>query len=242
LLVHLKRWGPLALISIAVVVVYAAGLNRYVSPGFLKTQHDQLKAFVAAHFWLSLIGFTAFFALITTTAVPGAVFAQLAGGFLFGAWLGGAAIALAATTGALAIYGVARTALGDALRRRLGGEGRGALKRLQAGLDQHSFWFLLAVRLAPVVPFVLVNIASGLARIPLRRYLLATFIGTFPTNLVYAWIGAGLDRIFAEGRDADLRLLLDPRVLAPLSSLALLSLLPVCVRLAWDRWGARRAA
>lgn len=237
---HLKRWGPLALIALAVVVVYAAGLNHYVSPGFLKTQHDQLKGFVSSHFWLSLAAFTAFFALITTTAVPGAVFAQLAGGFLFGAWLGGAAIALAATVGALAIYGVARTAAGDALRRRMRTK-NGALKRLQAGLDQHSFWFLLAVRLAPVVPFVLVNIASGVARIPLRRYAVATFLGTLPTNLVYAWIGAGLDRIFAEGRQADLRLLLDSRVVEPLLFLALLSLLPVGVRLAWDRWGARRA-
>jgi uncharacterized membrane protein YdjX (TVP38/TMEM64 family) len=241
LLAILKRWGPLALVLIAAVAVYASGANRYVSPHFLKVRHDELKAFVAAHFWISLIGFTLFFALITTTAVPGAVFAQLAGGFLFGMWFGGTSIALAATMGAVAIYFVTRTAFGEALRRRMRTD-KGALKRLQDGLDQHSFWFLLSVRLAPVVPFVLVNIASGLARIPLRSYVVATFLGTVPTNLVYASIGAGLDKIFAEGREPDLNLLADPRVFAPLTALALLSLLPVGARIAWDRWGAKRAA
>ena len=238
---RLKRWGPLVLVLIAAAAVYASGLDHYVSPHFLKARHDQLKAFVAAHYWASLIGFTVFFALITTTAVPGAVFAQLTGGFLFGTWCGGTAIALAATVGAVAIYGVTRTAFGEALRRRIP-SGHGAMQRLQEGLDRQSFWFLLSVRLAPVVPFVLVNIASGLARIPLRAYVPATFLGTLPTNLVYASIGAGLDRIFAEGREPDLHLLLDPRVFTPLFALAALSLLPVAARAAWARWSARGQA
>lgn len=234
---RLKRWGPLALILIAAAAVYASGLEHYVSPHFLKVRHDQLKTFVAGHFWESLAGFTVFFALITAAAVPGAVFAQLTGGFLFGAWLGGTSIALAATVGALAMYGVARTGLGEVLRRRLP-KRSGPMRRLQAGLDRQSFWFLLSVRLLPIVPFVLVNIVSGLARIPLRAYLAATFLGTLPTNLIYASIGAGLDRIFAEGREPNLQLLFDPRVFLPLLALAVLSLAPVVVRAAWARWGA----
>jgi uncharacterized membrane protein YdjX (TVP38/TMEM64 family) len=232
---HLKRWGPLALVLAAAVAVYALGLNHYVSPHFMKLRHDELKAFVAGHFWISLFGFTVFFALITTTAVPGAVFAQLLGGFLFGTWLGGTSIALAATTGAVAIYYVTHTAFGESLAQRLPTE-QAAFRKLREGLDRHSFWFLLAVRLAPVVPFVLVNIASGLARIPLRSYVVATFLGTVPTNVVYASIGAGLDRIFAEGREPDMQLLFDPRVFEPLSVLALLSLLPIGARAAWARW------
>lgn len=236
---QLKRWGPLALLILAAVAVYALGLNHYVSPGFLKARHDELKAFVGGHYWLSLAGFTLLFALLTTTAVPGAVFAQLMGGFLFGTWLGGTSIALAATLGATVIYFVTHTAFGEVLLRRLPTE-KGAFKRLKDGLDRHSFWFLLSVRLAPVVPFVLVNVASGLARIPLRPYVAATFLGTVPTNLVYASIGSGLDRLFAEGRQPDLNLLADPRVFAPLTVLAALSLLPVAARAAWAKWGPAR--
>ena len=57
--------------------------------------------------------------------------------------------------------------------------------------------------------------------------------------MVYASIGAGLDRIFAEGREPNMQLLFDPRVFAPLSLLAVLSLLPVGARAAWARWGAK---
>ena len=72
--------------------------------------------------------------------------------------------------GATAIYCVTHTAFGESLPRRLPTD-RGAFRKLREGLDRQSFWFLLSVRLAPVVPFVLVNIASGLARIPLRSYV-----------------------------------------------------------------------
>lgn len=238
---RLVRWGPLALILVVAVAVYASGLNRYVSPHFLKERHDELKAYVGAHYWLSLLGFTLFFTLLTAVAVPGAVFAQLGAGFLFGMWTGGIAIALAATLGALVIYGATRTAFGAVLRKRV--EARpGAFQKLQAALQRDSFWVLLSVRLAPVVPFVLVNVASGLAGIPLRRYVTATFLGTLPTNLVYASIGQGLDRTFAQGGEAGFNLLLDGRVAGPLCALAALSLIPVAARLARDRWPSKARA
>ncbi len=234
----LRRWGPLALVVLIGVAVYAAGLNHYVSLSFLRARHDALKAYVDAHFWLSLLAFTVFFTLLTSVAVPGAVFAQVAGGLMFGTWIGGFSIAFAATIGALVWYYVARSAFGETIRKRL--EARpGVLGRLHAGLQKNSFWFLLGVRLAPVVPFVLVNIASGLAGIPLRRYVPATFLGTAPTNLVYAAIGAGLGRSFSLGRDPGAGLWADPRVWLPLTALAVLSLVPILIRWSWARWGAR---
>jgi uncharacterized membrane protein YdjX (TVP38/TMEM64 family) len=215
---------------LAVAAVYATGLNRYVSLDALRERHDQLKDFVSTHFWLSLMAYVAVFAAVTAAAVPGAVFVQLAGGFLFGAAVGGTATAVAATAGAVAIYYVTRSAFGEALRARALESG-GMARRWCEGLDRNAFWYLLSLRLPPVMPFVLVNIVSGLAAVPMRPYVLATVLGVWPSSLVYSSIGMGLDRSFA--RDEPLHLF-HPYVLWPLFGLGVLSLLPIAVKL-WRR-------
>jgi uncharacterized membrane protein YdjX (TVP38/TMEM64 family) len=224
---HVRRWAPLVVVLGAAAAVYASGVNRYVSLDELRLRHDELKAFVSDHFWLSLMAYTAVFALITATAIPGAVFVQLAGGLLFGAAVGGTATALAATAGAVAIYFAARSAFGDQLRERAMRSG-GVARRWSEGLHRDAFWYLLGLRLPPVVPFVLVNIVAGLAAVPLRSYVAATLLGVWPSCLVYGSIGMGLDRTFA--RDEALRLFA-PAVLWPLVGLGLLSLIPAAVKL-----------
>jgi uncharacterized membrane protein YdjX (TVP38/TMEM64 family) len=226
--VRLRRWAPLVVVLGAAAAVYASGLNHYVALDELRARHEQLKDFVSAHFWLSLLAYTGVFALVTATAVPGAVFVQLAGGFLFGAAVGGTATAVAATAGAVAIYYAARSAFGDSLRERAM-RSSGPARRWSDGLHRDAFWYLLGLRLPPVMPFVLINVVAGLAAVPLRPYVGATLLGVWPSCLIYSSLGMGLDRTFA--RHEALRLF-QPSVVWPLVALGLLSLIPAAVKLA----------
>src|SRR6266571_2047555 len=91
---------------------------------------------------------------------------------------------LGANLGASAAFWVARL---------LGREGLHALlgDRLSAGLDrlahQAGFAWLLRLRLIPIVPFNLLNFASGLTALPWRTYAAATAIGVIPATLVYTF-------------------------------------------------------
>ena len=160
----------------------------------------------------------------------------LIGGFLFGTVLGSALVAVGATLGAVAVFLAARTAFGDVLRRRAGP----LLRKLQDGLQQDALSYLLVLRLIPLFPFWLVNIAPAVFGVSLRVYTVATLIGILPATIIYCSVGAGLGALLDEDLDlASLgRIILEPQYILPLLGLALLSLLPIGYR----RWKQRRGA
>jgi uncharacterized membrane protein YdjX (TVP38/TMEM64 family) len=137
----------------------------------LRERREGLQAYVAEHRVLALLAFAGLYMLVTALSVPGATILTLAGGFLFGVWLGGAATVLGATAGAVLVFLAARAAAGDFLRRKAGP----AVARIEQGVRENAFSYLLSLRLLPVLPFWLVNLASGFVDIPLRTYALATF-------------------------------------------------------------------
>jgi len=59
-------------------------------------------------------------------------------------------------------------------------------------MERRGFPVVLMLRLAPFVPFDLVSYAAGLARVPLRAYILATLIGSLPGTFAYCFLGASL--------------------------------------------------
>jgi uncharacterized membrane protein YdjX (TVP38/TMEM64 family) len=121
------------------------------------------------------------------------------GGFLFGWVMGGSLTAVAATAGAAVIFLAARTSIGSALRERAGP----LVNRMARGFREDAFNYLLFLRLAPVFPFWLVNIAPALFDMRLRPYVVATFVGILPGTYAYAFIGSGLDSVVAAQEAAD---------------------------------------
>ena len=138
------------------------------------------------------------------------------------------------TIGATAMFLAARSALGDFLKGHTPA-GRMAAK-LEAGVRDNAFAYLLILRLLPAVPFWLCNLASGFVNIPLRTYIGATILGVIPSTFIYASIGAGLGHVFERGEKPDLSLLHDPEVMLPLIGLGFLSVLPVV----YHAWRVRR--
>ena len=150
----------------------------------------------------------------------------MAGGLLFGTVLGCALTVTGATIGASILLLVVRSAFartsGPASPPH-SGAGPGT-----AGAD--GFSYLLALRLLPLFPFWVVNLAAAVAGIRLAVFVPATFLGIVPASFVLSSIGAGVGAILAEGRTPDLSVLFSAHVLLPLLGLAALSLLPVLLR------------
>lgn len=223
----LARFWPLLLVLAAFGVAYALGMQRYLSFEALGRQQAALGEFVAAHPLVSPLAYTLAYAAAAALSLPGAVVITLAGGLLFGTLLGGACAVVGASAGATLLFLAARHALGGWLAGRAGP----LMDRIRPGLERDGFSYLLALRLLPLFPFWLVNLAPALVRMPLRTFLGATLLGILPGTFVFAAVGAGLGTVLAEGRQPDLSIILRPAILLPLIGLALLSLLPV----AWRR-------
>ena len=130
------------------------------------------------------IGYMIMFALATVAFAPGAIF-SLIGGALFGPVWGSLWNLLGATLGATLAFLAARYIVGDWVRHEAGG----LLKRLIDGVDAEGWRFVAFVRLVPLFPFNLSNYVLGLTRIPLRQYVLATFVCMAPGAVAYTWLG-----------------------------------------------------
>lgn len=216
-----RRLWPLALIVAAAGLAYALGLHRLLSFESLGAHRAALAGFVAGSPVLAALLYVGAYVLVVAFSLPGGAVMTVAGGFLFGPWLGAALAVAGATLGASALFLAARYALAETLARRAGP----LLGRVRDELRRDGFWYLLSIRLIPVVPFWLANLAPALAGMPFPAYAAATFLGIIPGTAVFAGIGAGLGQILDAGGRPDLSVIFSPGVLLPLVGLAALSLL-----------------
>ncbi len=217
--------AALALAGVA-VAVWQTGLTHELSWAGLARHQATLLAVVSAHPVLAPIAYATIYAVIVAISIPEAAVVTVAGGLLFGTFLGGALAVLGATVGAVALFLVARTAFAQTLARRAGA----LLDHIRPRLHEDGFSYLLALRLIPAVPFWLVNLAAALCGMRLVPYAAATLIGIMPITFIFAWIGSGVGGVLAAGRSPDLSFIFSIRVLAPLLALAVLALLPIVLR------------
>ena len=227
---RLRRFAPIAVVIVGLAFGYAMGWHRYFSLMFLAESRDTLNAYVAEHYALSLAAFGVVYALAVAFSFPAASVLTIFGGFLFGWLVGGAVVAVAATLGATALFLAARSAFGDFLRDRVGGKCAG----LADGFEENAFGYLLVLRLAPIFPFFLVNIAPALFKVPLRTYIGATFLGILPGVFAYAYLGEGVDSVLtaaqATGQAPSLADLVTPKITLAFAALALVAAIPTVVR------------
>lgn len=217
-----------ALFAGVVVAFFALGGHRYLSLDAIKANRDALLAFTQQHFAASLaIAFVVYVA-VTAFSLPGGLVMSLTVGFLFGRWVGTALVVAAATIGATLVFVAARYVFADAARKRLGALG----ERINAGFTENAFSYLLFLRLVPLFPFFLVNLAPAFTSIPLPTYVLATFVGIVPGTFVFVNLGQTLGRI------ESLQGLVSAETLGAFALLGVFALVPVAIR----RFRARKTA
>ena len=199
---RIRRFAPLIILVGVIALIFGMGWNRYLSLATLRDHGAELRLYASHHYVLALITLMAIFTVATASVVPGVFFVTITAGYLFGPWVGGIATSIAATLGALIVYGVARSALGQSLRRRAESN-PGMMRNVCEAIDKDTFWYVLASRLAVVVPFHMINLAAGVMAVRLTPYTIATVIGLLPAHIIYCWIGSQLNVLLAKDPNPD---------------------------------------
>ena len=215
----------------------ASGAARHFSITELRTHHHELHLYALAHPLGAAGLFVALFVVAVASGLPVALVLTMAGGMIFGPLAGAGLTMFSATLGATITYAAARLAVGSPMQRTAEAGDGGGVRRIIDGFGRNTFSYILTMRLIPLFPFSPVNIAAGLARAPLRPFVLATLVGEVPTASIYASLGAGLGRALSAGAKPPLEHLRDPWLVLPLVGLALLSLAPTVIK----RLAARRS-
>ena len=136
------------------------------------------------------VAFIAIAALLTVVLFPGPILAGSAG-LLFGTAAGTPIAIASATLGASLACLLSRSVAGDAIEE-LGGE---RLKRLAVWISRRGFVSVMYARLAPGVPYNLVNYAAGMTSIPVVVFAAATAIATAPRTLAYVALGGSFGNL-----------------------------------------------
>jgi len=209
----------LAFVLVAALFFYL-DLGRYLTLESLKRNRELLASLYAGHRAIFIVAFLAVYIVQTALALPGAAILTLAAGAVFGAVMGTVYANIGATAGATLAFLVARYLFRDTIQGTFGPR----LDGINRELEQSGLHYLLFLRLVPVFPFFLINLAAGLTRMPLGKFVIGTMIGIIPGGFVYCNAGASLASIGTTGE------ILSLRVLGSFALLGLFALVPVIYR------------
>lgn len=204
-------------------------LREYINFETLSENRDALETFRDDNYLVAALAFVAIYTAIAGFSLPGAAITTITGGFLFGTFPGVLFNMLGATFGATAIFMAVRFGFGDRLAAKME-TGSGLVKTIKEGIDENQWSMLFLIRLIPVVPFFVANLVPALVDVPVRRFIISTFIGIIPGSLVYTSVGAGLGAVFERGETPDLSIIWEPQILLPILGLCALALLPVIIK------------
>lgn len=213
----IEKWIVAGIILLGVAAFFYFDLGRFLTLASLKENKEALRNYTENHYAFTVILFIVIYCVQTVLSLPGAGILSLAGGFLFGVWRGTIYVNLGATSGATLAFLVARYLFQDAVEQKFGKR----LASVQQGFSQNAFHYLLTLRLIPLFPFFLVNLACGLTRIRLLTYVTATAIGILPGSFVFTNAGKQLGTI------ESVRDIASPGVLGSFVLLGLLAIVPV---------------
>lgn len=222
-----KKSAPiLVLLITALSAIFIFDLGDYLTIDALREHRQSLVTFVDENPVSAALVYLFAYVVAVALSLPGGTVMTLVGGFLFGALGGTLLTVFGATIGATALFLAASTALGDKLREKAGGW----IEKLQDGFQENELSYMFVLRLVPLFPFFVVNLAPAFLGVSLRSYVIATFFGIIPGTAVFSISGAGLGSVLDSSETFSLSGILTPELIAGLIGLALLSLIPVAYR------------
>lgn len=207
----------IAAIILAIIVFRSLDLGRYLSLDYLKSSQESFQALYQTHRLAVVAAYMGIYIAVTALSLPGAAVLTLAGGALFGLAVGTVAVSFASTIGATLACFVSRFLLREWVQDKFGDK----LVTINAGVEREGAFYLFSLRLVPIFPFFVINLAMGLTPMRLPTFYWVSQIGMLAGTIVYVNAGRQLARIDS------LSGILSPGVLI---SLTVLGLFPIAMK------------
>ncbi|MFP4477026.1 MAG: TVP38/TMEM64 family protein [Desulfatibacillaceae bacterium] len=180
-----------ALIVGLIVLFKALGLGEYFTLSYIKARQGQFMQMYQANPALVLGSYFAVYVAVTALSLPAAAVLTLLGGALFGFWATLVAVSFASTIGATLACAAARFVLREWVQDRFGAR----LERINRGVEREGAFYLFTLRLVPLFPFWLINLAMGLTRMRMWTFYWVSQVGMLAGTAVYVNAGKQLGEI-----------------------------------------------
>jgi uncharacterized membrane protein YdjX (TVP38/TMEM64 family) len=211
------RVAIFALIAIFIACFFYFDLGRYFTLEYFKGQQQALQDYYAANPALTIAVYMGIYIAVTALSLPGAAIMTLAAGALFGTLTGLIMVSFASSIGATLAFLVARFLLRDYVQNKFGDK----LNAINKGVENEGSFYLFTLRLVPVFPFFVINLAMGLTPIKTLAFYLVSQVGMLPGTFVYVNAGTQI------GKLESLKGILSPELIL---SFALLGIFPLVAK------------
>ena len=133
--------------------------------------------------------FVTVYVLLQTFAIPGPIILSvLSGVFYDNIFFGVGLVALCCTVGSSLCYMLSYFLGRLAVKKLVPEKIQMFEERVNSNRD-NLLWYMLFLRLTPILPNWFINVASPIVKVPLSFFAIATFVGTTPANVVYYYAG-----------------------------------------------------
>ncbi len=185
---------PHALLALVAAVALLAFV-LFASPNGWTLIHQWMHSLVMhGNIWYlsnpftTLLAFFLIFTFLSAVSLPGSSVLALGAGAVFGAGIATALITLASSLGATAIFLVARRFGRDRWRQRF----PDWWAKVDEGVRKRGIRYLLLLRLAPLIPYAVVNPLMAMTSMRAWTFFWVSAVGMLGGSAAYALAGAGL--------------------------------------------------
>ncbi len=157
----------------------------------LKARQWELQSWTRMFYTKAVIYFLLLYIVVAALSIPGATILTLAGGAIFGLGPGIFLVSIGATIGGTLCFLGSRFLFRDWVEARF----RSRLEAVHAGVAKEGAFYLLTLRLIPVVPFFVINLVFGLTKMSPLVFGAVSLVGMFPAVVVYVNAGTQLAEV-----------------------------------------------
>ncbi len=217
----------LAVLAAALAGFFIFDLGQYLSLEYFKSRQAEVMAYSASHRIETVVAFFIIYVAVTGLSLPGAAVMTLVAGAIFGLLWGTVIVSFASSIGATLAMLAARFLLRDAVQRKFGDR----LAAINRGIQKEGAFYLFTLRLVPIFPFFVINLAMGLTPIKTLTFYWVSQLGMLAGTVVYVNAGTQLAQV------TSLSGLLSPKLLG---AFVLLGVFPLIAKRLVDAVKARR--
>jgi len=223
----MKKLIIIILAVFCAAVFYQLGLDQYLTLEGIKNSQQQINQLNQQQPLLVALAFLCIYVLVTALSIPGAAVLTLAAGAFFGVVWGTVIVSFASSIGATIAFLLARYLFRESAQQRFADK----LKAINKGIEKEGALYLFSLRLVPIFPFFMINLAMGLTPIRTVTFYWVSQIGMLAGTVVFVNAGTQLAQINS------LSGILSPALLL---SFALLGVFPIIAKKIIEQIKARK--
>lgn len=186
-----KRIVTFSVLALAIASYFIFDLGQYLSLEYVKSQQAALESYRQAHPLQTAAVMFVIYVLVTALSLPGATVMTLVVGAIFGLLWGTVLVSFASTLGATLAFLISRFLLREMVQNRFGDK----LKAINTGIEKDGAFYLFGLRLVPLFPFFVINLAMGLTNLKTLTFVWVSQVGMFLGTLVYVNAGTQLGQL-----------------------------------------------